>query len=298
MMKNPNNVDWSLLQSFVAVSEHGSFSAAARATNGSQATLSRHISALEQQLDTRLFDRAIGGVEMTKNGIEILRHVTDMADAAGRLSLAAEGHDQAISGTVRVTAPNTVAAYLLPEIISALRIAEPEIVVELVASNKTENLLRREADIAVRMVDPTQDDLFARKVGESGFGLYAAKSYLERHPAPKTAQDIFDHDVIGFDTNERLITGFSRFGLEVDRDFFAFRCDNQVVCWNMVLAGFGLSINQREIGDAEPLVSLIDLPNTMARFPVWIVAHSELKTNLRVRRVFDFLAEEVAKVTD
>ena len=290
------NIDWALLQSFIAVSEHGSFSAAARATHGSQATMSRHISTLEQQLDTRLFDRANGGIDMTTRGIELLRHVTDMADAAGRLTMAAEGQDHAIAGTVRVTAPTLVATYILPPIITALRAAEPEIAIELVSTNKTENLLRREADIAVRMAQPTQDDLFARKVGEAEFGFYAAKSYLKRHPAPKTPRELLDHDFIGYDTMEILITALSRYGLKVDREFFAFRCDDQSVCWKMVCAGFGLSIVQRDIGDAEPLVSRINLRNKMTRFPIWMVAHSELKTNLRVRRVFDFLADEIGAV--
>ena len=285
------SIDWALLQSFITVSEHGSFSAAARATKGSQATLSRHIATLEQQLNTRLFDRANGGIDMTEKGIELLHHATDMADAAGRLTMAVEGQDQTLSGTVRVTVPTLVANYILPDIISAFRRAEPEIVIELVSTNKTENLLRREADIAVRMVHPTQDDLFARKIGDAEFGLYAAKSYLKKNPAPKTPRDILKHDFIGYDTSEILIGALSRFGLKVDRDFFAFRSDDQVAGWKMVCAGFGLGIVQRDIGDAEPLVSRIDIKNKMRSFPIWLVAHSELKTNARVRRVFDFLAD-------
>lgn len=288
------NIDWNLLQSFIAVSEHGSFSAAARATNGSQATLSRHISTLEGQLDTHLFDRAIGGTELTKRGMAVLQRALDMADAAGRLSLDVEGHESAISGTVRVTAVTIVATYVLPKILAALRIEEPDIDIELVASNKTENLLRREADIAVRMYRPTQDDLFARKVGEAGFGIYASHSYLERRPAPKTADEILGHDVIGFDKSDLILEGLARFGLKVDRDFFAFRSDDAGVCWNMVLEGYGIGFTQLQIGEAEPRVSRIDLPSTIEPQPVWLAAHSELKTNPRVRRVFDFLADKLA----
>lgn len=288
------DIDWTLLQSFIAVSEHGSFSAAARATNGSQATLSRHISTLEGQLDTHLFDRAIGGAELTARGMEVLQHALDMADAAGRLSLDVEGHDNAISGTVRVTAATTVATYILPKILAMLRLEEPSIDIELVASNQTENLLRREADIAVRMYRPTQADLFARKVGETRFGIYAAHSYLERRPAPKTPLELLNHAMIGFDKSDAIIDGLSRFGLKVDRNFFAFRCDDQIVCWNMVLEGYGIGFNQREVGEAEPRVSRIELPSTIEPLPVWLAAHSELKTNPRVRRVFDFLAEKLS----
>lgn len=286
-----SNLDWDLLQSFVSVSEHGSFSAAARATRGSQATLSRHISALEQQLDARLFDRAVGGVELTKRGIDVLQHVTDMADAAGRLSLAVEGKETAISGTVRITASTIVATYVLPRILAALRVEEPEIDIELAASDKTENLLRREADIAVRMYRPTQPDVFARKVGEFELGIFAARSYLERHPAPITWSEILDHAVIGADRNEAIIEGFKRFGVHIEREFFAFRSDDPVVCWNMVVEGYGLGFNQIQVGEADPRVSQIELEGEIESLPVWLAAHSELKTNRRVRRVFDFVAD-------
>jgi len=288
------DLDWNLLQSFIAVSEHGSFSAAARATKGSQATLSRHISTLEGQLDTHLFDRAIGGAELTTRGMEVLQHVTDMADAAGRLSLDIDGHENILSGTVRVTAAIPIATYTLPRILTALRIEEPEIDIELVSSSKIENLLRREADIAIRLYRPTQAGLFARKVGETRFGTYAAHSYLERRPAPKTAEEILSHDVIGFDTSDNIINGLKRLGLKVDRDSFTFRCDDPVVCWNMVVEGYGIGFNRREIGDVEPKVARIKLPKTIAPLEIWLVAHSELKTNLRVRRVFDFLAEKLS----
>ncbi|QLC20764.1 LysR family transcriptional regulator [Parasphingopyxis sp. CP4] len=291
------NLDWTLLQSLVAVSEHGSFSAAARATNGSQATLSRHISTLEQQLDARLFERAVGGVELTKRGIAVLRHVTEMADAAGRLSLAVEGKDMSISGTVRITASTIVATFVLPKILAALRLEEPEIDIELTASDKTENLLRREADIAVRMYRPTQADVFARKVGDFELGIFAAHSYLARHPAPTTMREILEHAVVGADRNQDIIAGMKRFGVHIEREFFAFRSDDPIVCWNMVVEGYGLGFNQVQVGEAEPRVSRIEMDGEIDPLPVWLVAHSELKTNPRVRRVFDFLADRLSTAT-
>ena len=292
------DLDWTLLQSFVAVNEHGSFSAAARATKSSQATLSRHISTLEHQLDARLFDRTVGGTHLTARGMDVLQHVTDMADAAGRLSLAVEGKETAISGTVRITASTIVSTYQMPRILADLRVQEPEIDIELVSSNRTENLLRREADIAVRMYRPTQADIYARKLGEYRLGIYAAHSYLERRPAPVTWKEILDHDVIGSDHGELLIEGFKRFGMNVDREFFVFRSDDVVVCWNMVMEGYGLGFNQVQIGDAEPKVARIELPGEIGSLPVWLVAHSELKTSPRVRRVFDFLAEKLTVEID
>lgn len=290
------NIDWALLQSFITVTEHGSFSAAARAINGSQATLSRHITILEQRLDIRLFERVVSGVELTSAGLDVLRYATEMADAAGRLSMAIEGKDDTISGTIRVTAATMMATYVLPQILTDLRAEEPLIDIELVASNKTENLIRREADIAVRMVNPTQDNLFARKLGEAEFGLYASNEYIDRHSIPQSVEELRSHNVIGFDTSDLIITAMKRYGLEIDREFFAFRSDDHIACWKMVLSGFGLGVVQRVIGDAEPRVSRINLPHNMGKFPIWLIAHSELKTNSRVRRVFDFLAEGLRAV--
>ncbi|WP_018998091.1 LysR family transcriptional regulator [Hirschia maritima] len=289
------NLDWSLLQSFVTVCEHGSFSAAARETGSSQASLSRHISLLEQQLDTRLFERTVNGVELTKPGLSVYKYANDMANSVGHLSMAVDGTNQTISGTVRVTAATMMATYILPNIISSLRLEEPLIDIELVASNKTENLVRREADIAVRLVTPTQSNLYAKKLGDMEFSLYASNTYLDRHGPPETANDLWEHDVIGFDTSDLIITGMHRYGIEVDRDFFAFRSDDHIVCWQMVQAGMGIGIVQKEIGDSTPNVTRIDLPNTLSTYPIWLIAHSELKSNLRVRRVFDYLADGIIR---
>lgn len=287
-------LDWALLQSFAAVGQHGSLSAAARATGASQPTLSRHISTLEQQLGERLFERATGGVALTPVGLTLLGHAQKMADAAAHLSIAAGGMTESLSGSVRITASQIVATLILPDLLTDLRAMEPEIDLEIVASDQTDNLLRREADIAVRMYRPTQPDVFTKKVGDLKLGMYAAKSYLDRQGVPDTLVSILDHDVIGYDRSTQIIDGFKQVGVEVDRDFFAFRSDDQVVCWQMVRAGYGIGFNQIQIGDADPQVTRIHAAGIVGELPIWLTAHVELKTNPRVRRVFDFLAERLS----
>ena len=145
--------------------------------------MGRHVGALEAELGVRVFERAAGGFELTPTGVELLDQARRMAAAADRLSLVAEGRAEAIAGTIRVTASEIVATYILPEIFTALRRAEPEIEIELVASDRSENLLRREAYIAVRMYRPTQTKVFTRKVGDLCLGMFAADSYIARRPA-------------------------------------------------------------------------------------------------------------------
>jgi len=284
-------LDWTYLQTFFAVAEHGTLSAAARALGGSQPTMGRHISTLEHAFDVRLFERSASGLNLTETGIELLEHGAGMAAAAERFALIASGRSENIAGTVRITASDIVATFILPDILSALRQAEPEIDIELVATDRTENLLRREADIAVRMYRPTQNDVIARKVGDLAIGMYAAHCYLGRRGRPSSVADLKNHDVVGYDRSDLIIRAFAAGGMKIDRNFFAFRSDNQVVVWKMVIAGFGVGFNQRCIGDVDTRVERLELGREVAALPIWLTAHEELKTNRRVRRVYDFLAD-------
>ncbi|MEL7128283.1 MAG: LysR family transcriptional regulator [Pseudomonadota bacterium] len=289
--------DWSLLQSFADVEAHGSLSAAARATGKSQPTLSRHISSLEQQTGSRLFTRNKNGVALTVMGAALLKHVHGMAEAAAHLRLAIDGNPDSLSGTIRITASQIMATYTMPALLTRLQHAEPEIDIEMVASDETENLLQREADIAVRMYRPTQPDVITRKVGEIKLGMFASKAYLDRRGMPKSADDLLKHTVIGYDRKLEIIEGFRQAGLKVDQDFFAFRSDDQVVCWQMVRAGYGIGFNQIRVGEADPDLVRIDIANPVGRLPIWLTAHAELRSSPRVRRVYDFLAEQLGALT-
>jgi len=287
--------DWDHLRVFVGVAEHGSLSAAGRELNISQPTVGRHIQSLEDSLGVRLFQRTVRGLDLTDTGRDLLEHGREMAAAADRLALAAAGREAAVSGTVRVTASAFVATLTLPEIIADLRLAHPEIEIELVASDATENLLQREADIAVRMYRPRQVDVITRKVSELSLGVYAANSYLSRRGTPRELNDLLAHDIVGYDREETILQGFAAVGVDVDRHFFVARCDDQVAYWHLVVAGVGIGFSQVRVGDAEPLVSRVLPDFAIPPLPVWLTAHAGLRTNPRVRRVFDFLAERLAR---
>jgi len=291
------HLDWALLETFAAVGEHGSLSAAARATGTSQPTLSRHVATLEHQVGARLFERGASGVTLTSTGTALMAHAKDMADAAARLSMSVDGQTETLKGTIRLTASQIMATYVLPNILTQLRDKEPDIDIELVASDKTENLLRREADIAVRMYRPVQEDVISRKIGDLRMGMFASHSYIERHGLFETIENTVDHAVIGYDRSTQIIDGFKQAGLDVDRNFFAFRSDDQVVCWEMAKAGFGIGFNQIQIGEATPGMVRIESAGEVGRLPVWLTAHSELRSSPRVRFVFDFLAEKLKAVT-
>lgn len=288
--------DWSHLQSFVAVAEHGSLSAAARAQGKSQPTLSRHIANLERLIGARLFERGKSGVVLTEMGGDLLQHASQMADAAARLELRSEGGHQDLAGTVRITASRIVATYLLPSALTDLHLRYPKIEIEVVASDDTNNLLRREADIALRMYRPTQGDVISQHIGDLMLAAYAAPEYLARKGRLVHLDDIIGHDVIGYDRSTLIIDGLHRFGFDVGRSFFKFRSDDQVMCWQMVRAGFGIGFNQVGIGDADPLVERVFKDRTVGHLPVWLTAHPELRQSPRIRKVYDHLKGALAKM--
>ncbi|MBV7408861.1 MULTISPECIES: LysR family transcriptional regulator [Roseobacteraceae] len=286
--------DWSQIQSFAAVAEHGSLSAAARAQGSSQPTLSRHIAQLEATLGTRLFDRSRGGMILTDEGTDLLAHATAMADAAARFDTTRDGHGTDIAGTVRLTASHVVANFILPPILSDLHTTYPGIEIEVVASDTTENLLRREADIALRMYRPTQPDVIARHITDLPLGAYAAPAYIERHGAPDTLQDLHHHSLVGYDRSTLIIEAFAQRGLKVGRDFFAFRSDDQVLCWHMVIAGYGIGFAPRRVGDADSRVIRVSRDEDAGTMPLWLTAHPDVRRIPRVRRVYDWLARHLA----
>ncbi len=285
--------DWNLIRSFVAVSEEGSLSGAARRMGLSQPTVGRHVQELEASLGTSLFTRAARGYEPTETGAALFERARQMADQADALMRLASGSVEGVAGTVRVTASEVVAACVLPSILSRLAQAEPEIEVELVASNRLGNLLRRDADIAVRMVEPSQLDLVARKVADISLTACASRAYVDRKGRPETAVDLLQHELIGFDRDPDIIAGFRSFGVEVDRHAFRFRTDNQIVLWEAVRAGLGVGFAQLPLVLRDPLVEPLLPGLPLPTLPMWLAMHRDVRTSRRIRRVADFLHAEL-----
>nr|WP_325254092.1 LysR family transcriptional regulator [Amylibacter sp.] len=286
--------DWTLIQSFLSVAQTGSYSAAARACGRSQPTIGRHIDQLQHQLGAALFQRVTGGYALTATGTALVEHAKVMQKAAAQMSIISAGRAAEIRGTVRITASEIVATYILPELIADLLAQEPELQIELVATNSTENLLLREADIALRMVEPAQLDLITRKLGAIPVGLYAAQHYLDRAGTPQSFDDLTHHRLLGYDRSDLMIRGMAAFGITMQREDFAFRVDDQVTYLEAIRAGVGLGASQQRQAEIYGLVRVLpDLE--IPPLPVWLTAHSELHTSARVRRVFDFLAETLPK---
>lgn len=292
-----NGIDWNLARAFHVTAECSSLSAAARKLGLTQPTLSRQVAALEAMLGVMLFERLGKRLALTSAGLGLLESARAMAAAADAMALTAAGTSQDIAGRVSISATDSVAAYLLPEMIARVREKAPQITLVVVASNALSDLKRREADIAIRHVRPKEPDLIARFVGEMSAHFYAADSWLARNGAPRSVTELGDADMLGFEPVEDFSKHLRAAGIDVAAEKFRIVSESSVVLWEMVRRGLGVCMMLEEIAARMPGVTrlLPDLPGTPV--PVWLVCHGELLTSRRVRVVFDILAAELKHIT-
>lgn len=290
-MENLDQTDWALVRSFLAVAEQGSLSAAARQLGLSQPTLGRQIKQMETDLGVTLLIRQPRGFDLTEAGQAILPAARRMQDAMREIALAVAGRDAGTSGTVRITASEIMALNYLPDIVADIRDALPGITIDLVASDRSDNLLFREADIAVRMYQPQQLEIVTRKLGEVQLGVCAATSYLQKHGRPETVQDMMDHDLVGYDQSELILRGMRDLGWPATRDWFTTRCDDQNAYWQLIRSGCGVGFGQRNMIDADPLVEALDIGVTIPPLSVWLAAPQALRHVPRIAAVWDRLSD-------
>jgi len=294
---DPATLDWNLLRALGAVLAHGSLTQAAARLGSSQPTLSRQIATLEAQLGAPLFERGARRLVPTATALALAEPAARMLAAAQALAVAADdarSHAGELAGTVRLTASEVVSSQVLPALLAGLAQRHPAIQIELVPSDRQSNLLEREADIAVRMLRPTQGTLITRHIADWPLGFYAHRDLLARAGRLPTPQTLADFRWLGFDQSTALIDGFRAAGFEVDRRFFAFRCDHQIVHLEAVRQGLGIGIVMqplaRRLPGLQPVLPGLALPV----LPVWLTAHRELHASRRLRLVWDALAQGLA----
>ena len=290
-----NFFDWSLVRSFLAVIEQGSLVAAARQLQSSQPTIGRHVAELESQLGLVLFDRTGRGLLPTEAALRLADAARAMQSGADQLARSVVGSDRSTSGTVRITASQPVACYVLPALLAQMRLSLPDVQVELVASNTVSNLSRREADIAVRMIQPTQASVIARRVGKVALRACAHQDYLRRRGIPRHPSDLLSHDLIGGDRNDETLKGFAAHGIPVTREQFAFRTDDLIVVWQAVRAGLGIGFASEHLIRTDPAVVPLLPALKIKPLPVWLAVHKEIRTSKRIRAVYDFLTESLPR---
>ncbi|MFC5741415.1 LysR family transcriptional regulator [Dyella tabacisoli] len=286
---------WELYRSFLAVMREGSLSAAARTLGMTQPSLGRHMRELESNLGIALFARSPQGLTPTDVAHELLPHAKAMAAASAVLRRTASASHDDIRGVVRVSASEVIGAEVLPPILADFRQQHPGIVIELSLSNQFEDLLRRDADIAIRMVRPTQDALIARHIGKVALGMYAHQRYLKANGRPKTMDELATHALIGFDREAPYIRNMRPQGLPFIRENFSLRTDSDLAALAAIRAGYGIGICQVGIASREPKLVRLMQADLEVNLDTWVVMHEDLKRSLRNRKLFDHLAAALAE---
>jgi DNA-binding transcriptional LysR family regulator len=285
---------WDELRTFLEVVRGGSLSGAARRLGLTQPTVGRHIDALEEALGVTLFTRSPRGLTPTPAAIALAPHGEAMASAASALTRSASSEASIDRGVVRVTASEIVGCEVLPPIFAGFRASHPGIAIELAVTNRNEDLSRGDADIAVRMIRPTQSGLVARRIGATRIRLYAHRDYLERFGEPRSFADLSRHCFIGFDRDNQTFRSAGRFAKALTREDFGFRCDSDAAQLAALRAGVGIGGCQDAIARRTPELAPV-LPNAFQlALEVWLVMHRDLQSAPRVRLLFDWLAHGLA----
>lgn len=292
---NKTNVDWYLLPSFLALLDHQTLVNAAKHLGLSQPTLGRHLLELEEQLGMVLFERTGRGLVPTPQAQQLALYVREMDNQASALFRLAHSKKKSLKGRVRITASQTVACMLLPAILGRMQTALPEIDVDLVSSNSVSNLLRREADIALRMVRPNQDSLITKKIAQVQIVACVHVNYIQRHGQPLTMSDLMKHRMIGSDTYGEIETQAKALGIDPQKLNYSFRSDDYMAQWAAVKAGLGVGFTADYVAATEPEVQLLLPKMKLPVLPIWLTVHREIKNSGPIRAVYDFLAKEVPR---
>lgn len=279
---------WDRWRTFLAVVREGSLSGAARGLALTQPTVGRQIDALEASLGTPLFTRSPTGLVPTDLARSLVPQAAVMASAAASMQRAASGATHEVSGVVRLAASEVVGTEVLPPMLADFRVANPRVALELALSNRNEDLLRRDADLAVRMVRPEQGALVVKRVGVVQLGLFAHARYLAGCSAPTSLDALAEHAMIGYDRDLPAIAALAQ-AVPVPREAFAVRCDSDVGQLAALRAGLGIGVCQLPVAARDPQLVRV-LPTLGFSLEVWLASHEDLRASARVRRLFDHLA--------
>lgn len=290
-----NDIGWELYRSFLSVLTEGSLSAAARAIGIAQPTAGRHIAALEKSLRVTLFTRSQHGLLPTEAALALQTFAQSMSSSAAALKRAAESQGAGVKGTVRITASEVVGVEVLPAILTELQNEHPGLKLELVLIHRVQDLVRREADIAIRMIRPRQELLIARRIGNVPLGLHANQAYLQKRGMPTKLADLAQHALIGFDEETPFLRAARKAFPAWNRDGFSLRTDSDLAQLAMIRSGSGIGVCQVAIAARDPqLVHLLRQDFSM-NLETWLTMHEDLRNSPRCKVTFEALLKGLQK---
>lgn len=279
--------DWEDVRYFLAAARERSFNRASKSIGIPQSTVSRRIAKLERQLGAKLFDRHNKGMSLTPAGLGLLDQAQKMEEAAFAIDRQVGGFDGTLRGVLKVAATEGLAAWWLTENLVEFQRHHPGITLEILCGNDLADLSKREADIAIRLSEPTEPRLVKFRAGTMRFLLCASREYLRLYGMPKTRGELARHRLIDH-------TGYHRRGFEdwtniaSNHDGVMYRTNSSIAFFEAMRAGLGIGLCPTYIPRHDQGLSVIDLPFACAQ-EIWLVTHEETKANARLRAFSEFV---------
>ncbi len=292
MKAMPLNPDWNQMRALLTTVEAGSLSAAAKRLGLTQPTLGRQVAALEESLGLAIFERVGRSLVLTEAGQRLVADLRDMGAAAERVALSAAAQSQSVEGVVRITTADIYAGHVLPPLLDRIRREAPAITVQVLATGSISDLLRREADIAIRHVRPDQDGLIARRCKDTAAYVYGTPELLDRLGRPKNGEELARGEFAGaLEGNDDFIAEMQRRGVPLGPDNFRLATQSGMTGWEWVRKGMCLGAMVEAVARQTPEVEIAVPAIEPIAVPVWLVTHRELHTSRRIRLVFDMLVD-------
>jgi DNA-binding transcriptional LysR family regulator len=286
--------DWNDLKYLVALAEHGSALAAARALQVNASTVQRRLLELEERIGQPLVRRESTGYHLTDYGRELVPLARRVAEAVSGMELHIQAKRHELVGVIRVTCPEPLAHRITKmQLLDRFHARHPDLRVEWVMSDKYLDIAKGDADVALRSGDVPDSELVGRKVADSLWGVYASGQYLEQHGRPERIEDLRQHNIVGFDesmANHRMMTWLR----EVAPDASIVARNNSVLgLLYSVKAGVGIAALPMPLGNGEPeLVQLFGPVPELTR--MWrLLTRPEIRHTPRISAFFDFVLEEI-----
>ncbi len=296
MLGMANGYDWNDLKYFLSCSRAGSLAGAGRLLKVDETTVGRRLAALEHALGARLFDRTSDGFVLTSTGERLLDKAVQVEEMTLDVERQATGADVKLEGVVRVATTETLQVMFLARHLARLRASHPGIVVEMVGGLPTANLLKRDADLAVRVgaTTPTQQSLIVRRLGAFSWGLYASRTHSKRQGKARRRLSVDGQSVIGYCEELAQSSGAHWLDEHAGGATVVFRTNSILAAAQAARGGWGVAILPTFVGRENPeLVRLNAKP--LCSSNLWLAVHVDLQRNARVRAVIEHLIAGIAE---
>lgn len=290
-------MDWDKLRIFHAVADVGSLTHAGDSLHLSQSAVSRQIRALEEALKVTLFHRHARGLILTEQGELLYSATRDMAKRLAAATARIRDSEDAVFGELRVTTTTGFGTLWLAPRLTRLYDQYPNLKIDLMLDERIVDLPMREADVAVRMKEPSQADLIRRRLMDVRMRFFASKSYIERHGMPETAEDLTRHRIVGYSPNANQVSAgqawLSPF-LNADTPSHL-TMNNYYGVLQATLHGLGIGALPDYVAAEQPELVNIVPSHASGVVPVYLAYPEELRHSKRVSAFRDFILEEITQ---